>query len=288
MKAVFLLIATNLGVMAVLSLVLQILGINQMLNQSGMNMQNLLIYASIYGFAGSFISLLMSKNLAKRQMRVQLIDAGTSNPSERWLYDTVKRQAEKSGVGMPEVGIFQQPAPNAFATGHNKDAALVAVSTGLLQHMNADEIEAVLGHEMAHVKNGDMVTSALIQGTINAFVIVFASLISSLLARGNRRQSGAAFHGTYMLLQMLLGFLGSMVVMWHSRHREFTADRGGAELAGKHKMIAALRRLEQTQAAGAQGALAKDFKAFGIVPMSGLFSTHPPLAKRIAALEQNL
>lgn len=286
MKAIVLLVATNLAVMAVLSFILEIFGLNQALQQSGTNMQSLLIYACIYGFAGSFISLFMSKGLAKRQMGVQLIDPNTQNQTERWLYDTVRHQAEKSGVGMPEVGIFNHPAPNAFATGHNKNAALVAVSTGLLQHMTAEEIEAVLGHEMAHVSNGDMVTSSLIQGTINAFVIVFATLISNLL-RGNRRNSSAlAFNSTYMLLQMVLGFLGSMIVMWHSRHREFAADRGGAELSSKRKMIAALRRLQQAQQAGAQGALAKDFRAFGIVPMNGLFATHPPLAKRIEALEQ--
>lgn len=286
MKAVALLIATNLGVMAILAIVLELLGVNRALQDSGMNAQSLLIYACLYGFAGSFISLLMSKGLAKRQMGVQLINPQSNHQTERWLYDTVRRQAEKSGIAMPEVGIFNHPAPNAFATGHNKNAALVAVSTGLLQHMSADEVEAVLGHEIAHVKNGDMVSSALIQGTINAFVIVFASLISSLLSRGNRRQSGMAFNGVYMLLQMVLGFLGSMIVMWHSRHREFAADRGGAALSSKQKMIAALRRLQQAQQAGAQGALAKDFKTFGIVPMHGLFSTHPPLAKRIAALEQ--
>lgn len=285
MKAALLLVATNLGVMAVLAVILQVLGINQAMAQQGVSSVSFLAFACIYGFAGSFISLMMSKGMAKRQMRVQVIEA-PRNDTERWLVNTVRRQAEKAGVGMPEVGIFDSAAPNAFATGANKDSALVAVSTGLLQHMNADEVEAVLGHEMTHVSNGDMVTSALIQGTINSFVIVFAQLIASVLNRGNDgRGNSAGYFATYMILQAVLGFLGTMVVMWHSRHREFKADEGGAALAGKHKMIAALQALQRVQEQGAQGALAQDFKSFGIVPMNGLFSTHPPLEKRIAALQ---
>ncbi|UJF24517.1 protease HtpX [Suttonella sp. R2A3] len=285
MKATFLLVATNLGVMAVLAVIFELFGINQALAQQGSSSWSFLAFACIYGFAGSFISLMLSKGMAKKQMRVQLIE-NPSNDTERWLVETVRRQAEKAGVGMPEVGIFQQPSPNAFATGANKNKALVAVSTGLLQHMNADEVEAVLGHEMAHVSNGDMVTSALIQGTINSFVIVFAQIIASMLSRGsNGRSSRAGYFATYMVLQMVLGFLGSMIVMWHSRHREFKADAGGAHFAGKHKMIAALEALQRAQQQGAEGAMAKDFKAFGIVPMNGLFATHPPLEKRIAALK---
>lgn len=286
MKAVFLLIATNLGVMAVLAVILHLFGVNQALAQHGVGSFGFLAFACIYGFAGSFISLMMSKGLAKRQMRVQVINT-PRNETERWLVETVRRQAQQAGVGMPEVGIFDHPAPNAFATGAHKDSALVAVSTGLLRTMRADEVEAVLGHEMTHVSNGDMVSSALIQGTINSFVIVFARVIAMLLSRGgqNGRGSHAAYFATYMILQTVLGFLGTMVVMWHSRHREFKADAGGAALAGKEKMIAALQALQRIQQQGAQGALAQDFKAFGIVPLQGLFATHPPLAKRIAALQ---
>lgn len=285
MKAAVLLVATNLGVMAVLAVVLELLGVNRAMAEQGVGSVGFLAFACIYGFAGSFISLMLSKGMAKRHMRVMVIEQ-PSNDTERWLVETVRRQAQQAGVGMPEVGIFNHPAPNAFATGANKNSALVAVSTGLLQHMSADEVEAVLGHEMAHVSNGDMVTSALIQGTINSFVIVFARIVATLLSRGgDGRSSSAGYFATYMIMQMVLGFLGSLVVLWHSRHREFKADEGGATLAGKHKMIAALRALQSVQEQGAQGALAKDFKAFGIVPMNGLFATHPPLEKRIAALE---
>lgn len=286
MKPIALLIATNAGVIAVLAILMRLFGLDQMLYQSGMNPLAFLAIACVYGFAGSFISLFMSKSLAKRQMRVHIITT-PQNDTERWLYNTVQSQAQRAGVAMPEVGYFNHPAPNAFATGANKNSALVAVSTGLLQHMSQDEVEAVLGHEMAHVYNGDMVTSTLIQGTINTFVFVFANLISGLIAGRNRDSRGSqqSQFMIYMLLQTVLGFLGSLVVFWHSRHREFAADRGGAQLAGKNAMIGALQALQRAQQQGAHGALNKDFQAFGIVPMAGLFATHPPLAKRIAALQ---
>lgn len=285
MKPIFLLILTNLGVMAVLSVILEVFGLNQVLAQNGMGSVGFLLFACIYGFAGSFISLMLSKSMVKKQMRVQVIEQ-PRNQTERWLFDTVKKQAQQANVAMPEVGIFDNPAPNAFATGANKNKALVAVSTGLLQVMDKNEVEAVLGHEMAHVSNGDMVTSALIQGTINAFVIVFARIISTLLTRGsNNRGGGASYFMVYMLMQTVLGVLGSIVVMWHSRQREFKADEGGAFHAGKHNMIAALKKLQLMQQQGATGALSKDFQAFGIVPMAGLFATHPPLEKRIAHLQ---
>ena len=286
MKPIALLIATNAGVMAVLAILMRLFGLDQMLYQSGMNPLAFLAIACVYGFAGSFISLFMSKSLAKRQMRVHIITT-PQNDTERWLYNTVQSQAQRAGITMPEVGYFNHPAPNAFATGANKNSALVAVSTGLLQHMSKDEVEAVLGHEMAHVYNGDMVTSTLIQGTINTFVFVFANLISGLIAGRNRDSRGSqqSQFMIYMLLQTVLGFLGSLVVFWHSRHREFAADRGGAQLAGKNAMIGALQALQRAQQQGARGALNKDFQAFGIVPMAGLFATHPPLAKRIAALQ---
>lgn len=283
MKPVALLIATNAGVIAVLAILMRLFGLDQMFGQNGM--VGFLLMACLYGFAGSFISLLMSKSLAKRQMGVQIIEQ-PSNPTEQWLFDTVRRQAQRAGVAMPEVGYFNHPAPNAFATGASKDKALVAVSTGLLQHMSKYEVEAVLGHEMAHVYNGDMVTSTLIQGTINTFVFVFANIISGLLSRdrdGRTNQSSQFM--IYMLLQTVLGFLGSLVVFWHSRVREYKADQGGAQLAGKPAMIGALQALQRVQQQGAHGALHKDFQAFGIVPMAGIFATHPPLEKRIAALQ---
>lgn len=287
MKAVFLLVLTNLGVMIVLSVVLHIFGIDQALQQQGgVAPGGLILMACIYGFIGSFISLMLSKSMAKRQMGVQVITE-PRNETEQWLVNTVSQLAQKAGVGMPEVGIFDNPAPNAFATGASKNASLIAVSTGLLQSMDREEVSAVLGHEMTHVSNGDMVTSALVQGTINSFVIVFAQIISSLVARDRdgRRDNGLYFM-VYMILQVVLGFLGSMVVMWHSRHREFAADRGGAALAGKRNMINALRALQTAQEHGAHGALAKDFQAFGIVAVNGLFASHPPLEVRIAALEK--
>ncbi len=285
MKATFLLILTNFGVMIVLSVFMHLLGLDRILANEGIGNVAFLLTACLYGFFGSFVALMMSKGLAKRQMRVQVIEQ-PRNETERWLLATVRRQAEKAGVRMPEVGIFDHPVANAFATGANKNAALVAVSSGLLQGMNREAVEAVLGHEMSHVCNGDMVTSALIQGTINSFVIVFARIIASLLSRNrNGRGSFGAYFAVYMVLQVVLGFLGSMIVMWHSRHREFAADRGGAELAGRQKMIDALKRLQTIHQQGGEGALAQDLRAFGIVAVSGLFASHPPLAKRIAALE---
>lgn len=285
MKATLLMVLTNFGVIIVLSLFMRLVGLDQVLAREGIASAGFLLMACVYGFFGSFISLMMSKGLAKRQMRVQIIE-NPGNKTEQWLLMTVRRQAEKVGVGMPEVGIFDHPTPNAFATGANKNAALVAVSTGLLHAMNREEVEAVLGHEMSHVANGDMVTSALIQGTINSFVIVFARIIATLLTRNQKdRGNFGAYFATYIVLQIVLGFLGSIVVMWHSRHREFAADRGGAELAGRQKMIAALQRLQMAQEHSNESAITNEFRAFGIVAMNGLFASHPPLTRRIAALE---
>ncbi len=283
MKPIVLMTVTNLGVMAVLTVILRFFGLDQILAENGINGNSFLIFACLYGFAGSFISLILSKSMAKRQMGVHLIEQ-PQNATEQWLIDTVAQQAERVGIARPEVGIFKNPAPNAFATGANKNAALVAVSTGLLELMSKNEVEAVLGHEMTHVTNGDMVTSALIQGVVNAFVLVFARAISVLLTRGNNRNSRGNFFLIYMVMQIVLGALGSMVVMWHSRQREFKADEGGAFHAGRQNMIAALKKLQWMQQQGVQGALAKNFQAFGIVPIAGLFATHPPLEKRIAAL----
>ena len=287
MMRVILLALTNFAVMAVLFVSMNIIGRLLGIDMTAGSTGGILLMAVIFGFGGSFISLLMSKMMAKRSMGVQVIEH-PSNAQERWLVETVRRQAEKSGIGMPEVGIFHSSAPNAFATGPNKNNALVAVSTGLLQHMTPDEVEAVLGHEVGHVANGDMVTQTLLQGVLNTFVIIFARVsgtaIDSYLRRGED-SSGPGF-GYYigsMIAEVLLGFLATIVVMWFSRYREFHADKAGADLAGRQKMINALRRLQQ----GHEPAdLPGEMAAFGISGgMRSLFSTHPPLEDRIAALE---
>ncbi|MGR8919186.1 MAG: protease HtpX [Gammaproteobacteria bacterium] len=274
MMRIGLFLATNFGVLIVLSIVLNLLG----LNQQGTG--GFLVFAAIFGMGGSFISLMMSKSMAKRAVGAQVIEQPRS-PTERWLVDTVARQAEAAGIGMPEVAVFDSPAPNAFATGANKNEALVAVSTGLMRHMNQDEVEAVLGHEVSHVANGDMVTLALLQGVMNTFVMVFAHIIAGALDRDGRGRGMGYFIG-YYVAQIALGFLASLVVMWFSRYREFRADAGGAALAGRGKMIAALERLEQ---ASSGEALPDTVEAFGIAGGLGhLLSTHPPLSRRIAAL----
>ena len=299
MKRVFLLLATNFAIIAVLGLVWNILdatfGISAKLAEMGLPAQfgYIALMSIVLGFAGSFISLLMSKGSAIKSMGVQLIENPTTK-EERWLFNVVKRQADKVGIDMPDVGVFHANEPNAFATGARKNNALVAVSTGLLDHMTADEVEAVLGHEMAHVANGDMVTQTLLQGVMNTFVIFFSRVIAHLVnsvMSGNRNGQGASYGATYfivsMIAQVLLGFLASMIVMWFSRYREFHADKGGAELAGRKKMIAALRKLQQVNQ---PHDLPGEMAAFGIAGgmgegMKKLFMTHPPLEERIAALE---
>ncbi len=297
MKRVILLMLTNLAVVVVLGIVWNILdsmfGISQMFMQMGLpaHFGYTGLMALVIGFGGAFISLWMSKGMAKRSMGVQIIES-PQTAQERWLFDIVKRQAHEVGIKMPEVGIFHSPQPNAFATGARKDSALVAVSQGLLDHMNADEVEAVLGHEIAHVANGDMVTQTLLQGVLNTFVIFFSRVIGyfidSLLSRGeNRGGFGVGYYISSMVLQVLLGFLATMIVMWFSRWREFHADQGGARLAGKAKMIAALKRLQQ---AHATEDLPGEMAAFGIAGgvaggFKKLMMTHPPLEERIAALE---
>lgn len=302
MKRTILLIATNFAVVAVLGLVWNILDASFGLSQkmSGMGLPAEFGYIALmslaFGFGGAFISLWMSKGAAKRSMGVHIIDQ-PSTKQERWLINVVKRQADKVGIDMPEVGIFHG-APNAFATGARKNDALVAVSTGLLESMSADEVEAVLGHEMAHVANGDMVTQTLLQGVLNTFVIFFARviawLVDSVLSsnRDGENNNNGGYGMTYfivsMVAQMLLGFLASMIVMWFSRYREFHADKGGADLAGREKMIAALRRLQQ---ASQPEDLPGEMAAFGISGkigegLSRLLMTHPPLEERIAALQE--
>jgi len=292
MKRIFLYLATNVAVMILISAVFQLFGLQGILAENGidLNLQSLMVMSLIFGFAGSIISLFMSKSMAKRSMGVQVIDQPGNN-TEMWLVDTVRRQAEMAGIGMPEVGVFESPQPNAFATGANRNNALVAVSTGLLATMNRDEAEAVLGHEMTHVANGDMVTMALMQGVINALVMFLATVVGHVVDRvvfKTERGRGPAYYIFSMLSQILFSVLASIIVMWFSRQREFRADKGGAELAGRDKMIASLRKLQQ---AHDPEDLPDQFAAFGIAGgigsgLKALFLSHPPLEQRIAALQQ--
>jgi heat shock protein HtpX len=284
MKRVLLLVATNVAVMLVLSVVVGVLGLDQWLTQEGIDYTQLLWFSAILGFGGAFISLLMSKWLAKMQAGVHLIN-GSEGSTEYWLVETVKRLADKAGVGMPEVGIFEG-APNAFATGAFKDSALVAVSSGLLQSMSKEEVEAVLGHEMAHVANGDMVTLTLVQGVMNTFVFFLSRVVGTIIDKAvfrSERGTGPGYWITVMLLQFVFGILAAMIVAWFSRWREFRADRGAANLMGTPQpMIAALARLGglQTQE------LPPQLKAFGIAgPIGALLASHPPIERRIAALQ---
>jgi len=290
MKRIFLFILTNLAVLFVINITLRLLGVDKILNAGGgINFSNLLIMSAVIGFAGSIISLLMSKWSAKRSVGAQVIE-NPSDPTERWLVETVKRQALSAGIGMPEVAIYDAPDVNAFATGWNKNNALVAVSTGLLHNMSREEAEAVLAHEVSHVANGDMVTLTLIQGVVNTFVVFFSKLfgifIDSLL-RGKDDENRGPGIGSFiaeMVAQLVLGVLASIIVMWFSRQREFRADAGGASLAGREKMIAALERLKMNHE---QASLPQEMAASGISggsAMSKLFMTHPPLEERIAAL----
>ncbi len=290
MMRIFLFLATNVAIMVVISIVFNLLGLSGTLDAQGigLDLNALLVMSAVIGMTGSFISLAMSKWSAKQAMGVQVIDQ-PQNQTERWLVDIVAKQARLAGIGMPEVGIFQTPEANAFATGMNRNSALVAVSTGLLQNMNADEVEAVIGHEMTHVSNGDMVTMALMQGVVNTFVFFFASIIGHVVDRvvfQTERGRGPAYFITQMVAQIALGFLASMLVMWFSRYREFKADAGGAKLAGREKMIGALRALQRGHdAQDLPGQLA----AFGINGggVSRLFMSHPPLEERIAALQNS-
>ena len=288
MMRILLFLATNAAVLVLISVTFRILGIEGILqaNQVDLDLNALLIMSAIIGFSGSFISLFMSKWSAKRSMGVQVIEQPTTR-TEQWLVQTVRSQAERAGIGMPEVGIFDSPEPNAFATGWNRNSSLVAVSTGLLQQMEAEEVEAVLGHEVSHVANGDMVTLALIQGVVNTFVVFLSRVVGHVVDRvilKNEEGHGIGYFITSMVAQVVLSILATMIVMWFSRRREFRADTGGAELAGRTKMINALRRL---QAVHEPHALPDQFAAFGIAGgVRELFSSHPPLEVRIAALEQ--
>lgn len=288
MKRIFLFLATNIAIMLVISVVFALLGMSGAFQGQGIDLLALLIISSVFGMSGSIISLLMSKWTAKRAMRVQIIEQ-PQNRTEQWLVDIIKQQAQRLDIDMPEVGIFHTDEINAFATGATRNSSLVAISTGLLQHMNEDEVEAVIGHEMSHVANGDMVTMALMQGVVNTFVYFFASVIGYIVDKvvlKNERGLGLGYHLTQIVAQIVLSFLATMLVMWFSRYREFRADAGGADLAGRLKMINALKALQRAhQPAELPGQLA----AFGINGggLKKLFSSHPPLAERIQALENN-
>jgi heat shock protein HtpX len=294
---ILLFLLTNAAILLLISILFHLLGLGDYMQQRGvpLRLDGLLLSSAVIGMSGSFISLAMSKWMAKKSMGVHVIER-PANQTEAWLVDTIRRQSQKLGIGMPEVGIFNTPEPNAFATGMSKNNSLVAVSTGLLQRMNQDEIEAVLGHEMSHVANGDMVTMGLLQGVVNTFVYFFASIAGYVVDRvllrsgDDEREGGGygpAYYITQMVAQLLLSVLATMIVMWFSRRREFHADAGGAQLAGRSKMIEALRALQR---AHDPHDLPGEMAAFGISGGMGsgfskLFLSHPPLEERIAALQ---
>ena len=293
MMRIALFLATNAAILVLISIVFQVFGFEGLLAENGvdLNLQALLVMSAVIGFGGSFISLAMSKFLAKRSMGVKIIEQ-PANRSEQWLVSTVQRQAQQAGIGMPEVGIFDAAEPNAFATGMSRNNALVAVSTGLLRNMSSDEVEAVLGHEITHVSNGDMVTMGLIQGVINTFVIFLSRVIGHVIDRvvfKTERGYGPAYFIASIVAQIFLSILASMIVMWFSRQREFRADAGGASLAGRSKMISALQALQRQQE---PKDLPGEFAAFGISGglssgLKKLFMSHPPLEQRIAALQSS-
>ena len=288
MKRIVLFLVTNLAVLLVLTIVARLLGLDTYLAERGSSFEGLLVWAALFGFGGAFVSLAMSKMQAKMFMGVRVIGQ-SPDPTEQWLLSVVEHHARAVGVGMPEVGIFDSPEPNAFATGASRNSALVAVSTGLLQRMNRQEIEAVLGHEMTHVANGDMVTLTLIQGVVNTFVLFLARVVGNIIDRAVFRSEdgrGFASYITFYVLQIVFGLLATPIVMWFSRQREFRADRGGAQLAGTPNMIAALEDLKRVH----QPLASRQFAAFGIADgtvasgLRRLFMSHPPLDERIAAL----
>ena len=291
MKRIALFLATNIAVLVILSIVLSVLGVDSLLQENNvdLDLQALLIFSAVFGMGGSFISLAMSKWSAKRMTGAQVITE-PQNTTQKWLLSTVRRQAEQAGIAMPEVAIYNSPDINAFATGMTRNSALVAVSTGLINNMKMDEAEAVLGHEVSHVANGDMVTLALIQGVVNTFVIFFSRVVGNIVARvvfKTERGYGPAYYITSIIAQIVFGILASAIVMYFSRLREFRADAGGASLAGREKMIAALQRL---QAVHEPSRLPDQMVAFGINSglaegMRKLFMSHPPLQERIAALQ---
>ncbi len=288
MKRMGLFLLTNIAVIAVAMLAMNILGVGNYMEGTSLNLNNLFMFALIFGFAGSFISLAMSKFIAKMSTGAKVIETA-KNSDEQWLLDTVARHSAKAGIKAPEVAIYDSPQPNAFATGMTKNKSLVAVSTGLMRSMRQNEVDAVLGHEIAHIANGDMVTMALLQGVLNTFVIFFAKIVAYVVDRVVLKNESSGHSWTFIIVdiaaQIFFGILASTISMWFSRKREFHADNGGAYLAGKENMIAALRRLQTMQ----PGALPDQLAAFGISSgeskFGKLFTSHPPIEDRIAALE---
>jgi heat shock protein HtpX len=285
-KRIFLFILTNIAVVLTLTLVAAVLGVGSGIGPEGLNIQALAIFCLFWGMGGAFISLQMSRWIAKRATGVQLVDGRTGDSRADWLYETVGNLTRQANLPMPEVGIYDSPEVNAFATGPSKSRSLVAVSSGLLRAMRQDEVEGVLAHEVAHIANGDMVTMTLLQGVMNAFVMFAARVIAYALTRSDSRNNSGSYIMIVIVLQIVLGILGSLVVNWFSRHREFRADHGGATLAGRDRMIGALRRL-----AANHDLVDTQHQALATMKISGgrswatLFSTHPPLEERIAALE---
>jgi heat shock protein HtpX len=291
MKRIFYFLVTNLAIVLVLSVTMRLLGVETFLNANGLNLNSLLIFAAVVGFGGAFISLAISKWSAKKMSGAVAIE-NPKTPDEIWLMNTVKKQSETVGIQMPEVAIFNSPVVNAFATGMSRNNSLVAVSSGLLEMMTKDEAEAVIGHEISHIANGDMVTLTLIQGVVNTFVLFFSRVIGYTVDKvvfKTRQGTGPAFFITMIISELLLGVLASIVVMWFSRQREYRADIGGGQLAGNKKMIAALQRLKTQYESSA---LPKSIAALGVsgeqgIGLKELFSTHPSLDDRIARLQQN-
>lgn len=292
MQRILMFLATNIAVLLVLSVTMRLLGLEGILDAQGVNLDYnaLLVFAGVIGFAGSFISLAMSKFMAKRMTGARVIEQ-PSSPAETWLVETVRRQAREAGIGMPEVAVYDAPEPNAFATGARRNAALVAVSTGLLRGMKQEEVEAVLAHEVSHVANGDMITMALMQGVVNTFVIFISRIVGHLVDRvvfKNERGYGPGYWISVIVAEIFLGILASMLVMWFSRRREFRADAGAARLASRDKMVAALQRLKGGEG---QSTLPDQMAAFGISGrreggLKRLFMSHPPLDERIDALRR--
>ena len=292
MKRIFLFLATNIAIMLVITIMIHLFGLGQILDEQGVDVDltSLLMLSAVVGMTGSIISLALSKSMAKHTTGAYVIEQ-PRNEQEQWLFNTVQRQANAAGIGMPEVAIYDAPDINAFATGMFRNDALVAVSTGLLQGMTRDEAEAVLAHEVSHVANGDMVTLALIQGVINTFVFFLSRVIGHIIDRAifkTERGHGPAYWFTTIITQLVLGILASAIVMWFSRHREYRADAGAASLEGKQKMISALERLQKSVN---QPHLPEQLEAFGIsgglaAGLKSLFMSHPPLADRIEALRR--
>jgi heat shock protein HtpX len=293
MMRIALFLLTNIAIILVASIVLSLLGVGSYINESGLSIFSLMIFCLVYGMLASFISLLLSKTIAKWSTRTRIIRT-PENEEEAWLVQVVGEMASKAGIGMPEVGIFPMEQANAFATGWNKDKALVAVSTGMLERFDREEIKAVMGHEIGHVANGDMVTLTLIQGVLNAFVMFFARIIAyavDKLVFRTERGVGIGYYIVTFIAQMVLGILASMIVMWFSRRREFHADYAGAQLGGTHAMIAALQRLQRES--GVPDQMPESMSAFGIssgarTGLKALLMSHPPLTDRIKALESGI